>query len=116
MTLVIPLIRTIWLSLLTGLPKELTWVGFQNYIDIVKDPGIIDFSDWTDLFTSRLFIVGMLALAAALIVALISGRQTGHRLGVNGGSITALAFGAILIGFAFFTVVRGTISNNLWWK
>jgi len=115
MTLVIPLIRTIWLSLLTGLPKELTWVGFQNYIDIVKDPGIIDFSDWTDMFTSRLFIVGMLALAMALIVGLISGKQTGHRLGVNGGSLTALAFGAILIGFAFFTVVRGTISNNLWW-
>jgi alpha-glucoside transport system permease protein len=115
MTLVIPLIRTIWLSLLTGLPKELTWVGFQNYIDIVKDPGIIDFADWTDMFTSRLFIVGMLALAMALIVALISGKQTGHRLGVNGGSLTALAFGAILIGFAFFTVVRGTISNNLWW-
>lgn len=115
MTLVIPLIRTIWLSLLTGLPKELTWVGFQNYIDIVKDPGIIDFADWTDMFTSRLFIVGMLALAMALIVALISGKQTGHRLGVNGGSLTALAFGGILIGFAFFTVVRGTISNNLWW-
>jgi ABC-type sugar transport system permease subunit len=115
MTLVIPLIRTIWMSMLTGLPKELTWVGFQNYIDIVKDPGIIDFSNWTDMFTSRLFIIGMLALAAALIVALISGRQTGRRLGVNGGSLTAVVLGAILVGFAFFTVVRGTISNNLWW-
>jgi ABC-type sugar transport system permease subunit len=26
-----------------------------------------------------------------------------------------VVLGAILVGFAFFTVVRGTISNNLWW-
>ncbi len=115
MTLVIPLIRTIWLSLLTGLPKELTWIGIQNYIDIVKDPGIIDLSDWTDIFTSRLFLTGIFVLVIALVVARISGRQTGHRLGVNGGSLTALSAGAILIGFAVFTVIRGTISNNLWW-
>jgi alpha-glucoside transport system permease protein len=115
MTLVVPLIRTIWMSLLTGLPKELTWTGIQNYIDIVKDPTIIDLSSWTDIFTSRLFIAGMIALAIALIVSLISGKQTGHRFGINGGSLAAVSFGAILIGFAVFTVVRGTISNNLWW-
>ncbi len=115
MTLVIPLIRTMWLSLLTGPPRELTWTGLQNYVDIVKDPTIINLSHWSDLFTSRLFIAGVIVLIIGAVVAVVSGRQTGRRIGINGGSLTALATAIVLIGFAFFTVVRGTISNNLWW-
>ena len=115
MTLVIPLIRTIWLSLLTGLPKELTWTGLTNYVDIVTDPTIIDFSNFTNIFTSRLFVGGLLVLAIGIVVARLSGRRTGERLNLNGGSLAAISAGAILLGFAFFSVVRGTISNNLWW-
>ncbi|MCL1594268.1 MAG: sugar ABC transporter permease [Actinomycetia bacterium] len=115
MTLVIPLIRTIWLSLLTGLPKELTWTGLSNYVDIVTDPTIIDFSDWTDVFTSRLFIGGIVVLIIGLVVARISGKRTGERLGLNGGSLAAISAGFILVAFAVFASVRGTISNNLWW-
>jgi len=115
LTLVIPLIRTIWLSLLTGLPRELTWTGLSNYVDIVTDPTIIDLSNWTNIFTSRLFIGGVFILAIGLVVARISGKQTGERMSLNGGSLAALSGGAILIAFAVFASVRGTISNNLWW-
>ncbi len=115
MTLVIPLIRTIWMSLLSGLPKELTWAGLSNYVDIVTDPTIIDFSDWPDIFTSRLFISGVFVLVIGLVVARMSGRRTGERFNLNGGSLAAISAAVILLGFAFFSVVRGTISNNLWW-
>ncbi len=114
-TLVIPLIRTMWMSLLTGLPRELTWTGLSNYVDIVTDPTIIDFSDWADIFTSRLFVAGVLVLIVGFVVARISGKRTGERLNLNGGSLAAISGGVILVGFAFFAVVRGTISNNLWW-
>ena len=115
LTLVIPLIRTIWMSFLTGLPKELVWTGLSNYKYMVTDPNIIDFSDWREIFTSRLFFVGVGVLVIGLIVARISGRRTGDRLDLNGGSLAAFSVALMMFGLAFFTVVRGTISNNLWW-
>ena len=115
MTLVVPLIRTMWLSLLTGTPTKLEWTGLANYGDIATDPGIIDFSDWTDVFTSRLLWVGAVALLIGLVIARLSGRRLGQSMAVNGGSLSAMAFGFILVGFAVFAVIRGTISNNLWW-
>ena len=115
MTLVVPLLRTAVLSLQTGPPRELAYTGFDNYTEIFTDPNIIDASNWTSMFTSRLFWVGGIALLIGLAVARFTGRRSGTGFGLNGGSLSALSFGAILIGFAFFSVVRGTISNNLWW-
>ncbi len=115
MTLVLPLIKTMYLSLLTGTPTKLTWTGLTNYADIATDPGIIDFSDWTDIFTSRLLWVGVVALLVGMVIARFSGRRLGQTAALNGGSLSAIAFGVILVGFAGFAVVRGTISNNLWW-
>ncbi|MEN8113806.1 MAG: sugar ABC transporter permease [Actinomycetota bacterium] len=115
MTLVVPLIRTIWLSLLTGTPTKLAWTGFTNYADIATDPTIIDFSGWTEIFTSRLLWAGILILLVAFAIGRISGRRLGQKMGLNGGSLSAFAAGVILVGFAVFAVIRGTISNNLWW-
>ena len=115
MTLVIPLIRTAFLSLQTGPPVNLSFTGLDNYGEIFTDPNVIDASGWTEMFTSRLFWVGVIILAIGIIVARVSGRRTGEGFGLNGGSLSALAFGVILLGFAFFAVIRGTISNNLWW-
>ena len=115
MTLVVPLIRTAVLSLQAGPPRNLTFTGIDNYTEIFTDPTIINASNWTDMFTSRLFWVGVLVLLIGVAVARYTGRRSGEGFGLNGGSLSALAFGAILLGFAFFSVVRGTISNNLWW-
>ena len=115
MTLVIPLIRTGFLSLQTGPPVDLTFTGLTNYGDIFTDPTILNLENWTDMFTSRLFWAGVLVLAIGIIVARISGRRSGEGFGLNGGSLSTLAFAVILLGFSFFAVIRGTISNNLWW-
>ena len=56
-TLVVPLGRTIWLGFLTGTPRNLEWTGVTNYVTIFTDPGILNFSEWTSIFTSRMFWV-----------------------------------------------------------
>ena len=115
MTLVIPLIRTAVLSVQSGPPRDLSYTGLTNYQDIFTDPTIINASNWTDIFGSRLFWVGIIVLLIGVAVARYTGRRSGEGFGLNGGSLSALSFAFIMIGFAFFTVVRGTISNNLWW-
>jgi alpha-glucoside transport system permease protein len=115
MTLVIPLIRTAVLSMQTGPPRDLSYTGLTNYQSIFTDPTIINASNWTDIFGSRLFWVGIVVLLIGVAVARYTGRRSGEGFGLNGGSLSALSFAFIMIGFAFFTVVRGTISNNLWW-
>ncbi|MDJ0792047.1 MAG: sugar ABC transporter permease [Acidimicrobiia bacterium] len=115
MTLIIPLIRTGFLSLQSGPPVDLSFTGLTNYADIFTDPTILNLENWTNMFTSQLFWAGVVVLIIGIVVARISGQRTGEGFGINGGSLSALAFGVILLGFAFFAVMRGTISNNLWW-
>ena len=69
MTLVVPLIRTAVLSLQTGNPRDLSFTGLDNYAEIFTDPTIINTSNWTDMFTSRLFWAGVLVLLIGVAVA-----------------------------------------------
>ena len=113
--LLIPLGRTIWLSFLTGNPRELSWTGFSNYGDIFTDPGIIDFSGFGGMFGSRLFWMAIVLLGAGAVVGRFVGRRLGRTFSADGSSLTLLAAGVMLFGFALFTSIRGTIANNLWW-
>ena len=113
--LVIPLLRTIWLGFLTGNPRDLTWTGLTNYADIFSDPGIIDFGTAGDVIGSRLFWIAVVLLVIGTVVGRVLGRRVGTGFSVNSGSLSLLAGGVILFGFAIFTAVRGTIPNNLWW-
>ena len=113
--LVIPLGRTIWLGFLTGNPRELRWNGLTNYSDLFSDPGIIDFSGFGDIFTSRLFWAALILLVVGAVVGRLVGRGLGTSFSLDAGSLSLLGGGAALLGFALFTSVRGTIANNLWW-
>ena len=113
--LVIPLGRTIWLGFLTGNPRELRWNGLTNYSDLFSDPGIIDFSGFGDIFTSRLFLAAVILLVVGAVVGRLVGRGLGTGFSLDAGSLSLLGGGAALLGFALFTSVRGTIANNLWW-
>ncbi len=113
--LVIPLGRTIWLGFLTGNPKELTWTGLSNYAELFSDPGIIDFSKFPQMFSSRLFWSAAVLIVLALVVGTWLGRRVGRAFAASAGSLSLMGGGFILLGFAVFTSVRGTIPNNLWW-
>ncbi|MFQ5554539.1 MAG: carbohydrate ABC transporter permease [Acidimicrobiia bacterium] len=112
-TLVVPTARTIWLSFLDTRGEE--FVGLDNYGDIFTDDTIVDVADWTNIFTSRLFIVGAIVLGIGLVVSAVLGRRTGHRLDVGPSTMTPVVFGIFLLAFAVFSTLRGTIINNLWW-
>ena len=118
-TLLIPLGRTIWLGFLTGSPTNLEFTGLTNYSDIFQDPGIINFANWTDIFSSSLFWAGVALVVGGLALGAWIGRSGGTGLGTgfsfSAGTLSLLAGGAALLGFAVFVAVRGTISNNLWW-
>ncbi len=113
--LLFPLVRTIWLSLLTGNPRDLQWTGLTNYGEILTDPGIIDFSGFGEIFSSNMFWLAVVLLGAGFVTGRIAGRRLGGNFAAGGPSLTMLAFGVILFGFALFTSIRGTIPNNLWW-
>jgi ABC-type sugar transport system permease subunit len=118
-TLLIPLARTIWLGFLTGSPTDLQWTGLTNYGDIFTDPGIINFANWTSMFSSSLFWGGVLLVVGGIALGAWIGRSGGSGLGtgfsLSAGTLSLLAGGGALLGFAVFVAVRGTISNNLWW-
>ncbi len=118
-TLVIPLVRTIWLGFQTGAPRELRWTGLTNYSDIFTDPTIIDTSNWTAIFGSRLTWIAAVLILIGLGIGFWLGRSGGTGLGTgfatSAGTLTLLAGGVMLLGFSVFVSIRGTIANNLWW-
>ena len=118
-TLVIPLGRTIWLGFQTGSPNNLTWTGFTNYVNIFQDPGIINLSNWTSMFSSRMFWGAIVLVILGVALGAWLGRSGGSGLGtgfsMSAGTLTLLAGGVLLLGFAIFVAIRGTIPNNLWW-
>jgi alpha-glucoside transport system permease protein len=118
-TLVIPLGRTIWLGFLTGSPRNLEWTGLTNYGDILTDPGIIDLSDWTSMFSSRLFWGAILLIVLGVALGRWLGRSSGSGLGtgfsLTAGTVMLIVGGMVLLGFSVFVAIRGTIPNNLWW-
>jgi alpha-glucoside transport system permease protein len=116
-TLIIPLLRTIWLSFLGSetLFGKLSWVGLEQYGKIFTDPGIVNLDNWTGIFGSLLFQVGLVVAVIGIGVGIISGRRTGHGFDYSVSSLGSATLGAFLISWAVFAALRGTVFNNLWW-
>jgi ABC-type sugar transport system permease subunit len=113
-TLVVPTVRTLYLSLLDNRGEDL--VGAEQYEWIFTSDDIFGFDGITDLFTSRLFYVGLAALALGVFLAMRSGRAIGTRADFSSSATTlAIAAGVTFVLFALFTSARGVIWNNLWW-
>ena len=114
--LLIPLMRTIYLSFLTGRFNNLTWNGLENYGFIFTSEKSLDFSDWTNFFGSSLVWWGGGLLVLSLVVVLVQWlRSPDGRPRVGGGSVSPFVIGWFFIATAVFATLRGTIINNLWW-
>ena len=111
--LVIPAIRTFYLSLLDA--RSAKFVRIDNYLETVKAKASWDSTKWTDMFTSRLFYLGIIALAIAVVVGVIAKKRTGRAVEIGNSTVAPLVVGVLLVLFAAFTSFRGTIVNNLWW-
>jgi alpha-glucoside transport system permease protein len=112
-TLVVPTIRTIYLSFLDRNSQE--YVGLDNYRATFEDPTTWNASGFSNFFTSQLFYLGVILLFIALIVGVRMRRTTGRAVELGNPTSGPLIVGLLLLAFALFTALRGTIVNNLWW-
>jgi alpha-glucoside transport system permease protein len=111
--LIIPGIRTFYLSLLDNDSEG--FVGAENYGAIFSDRNSFDSSNWTNMFTSVPFLLGIALLVIAVIVGIIMFRKTGTAVELGNPTMAPLVVGGLLAAFGVFTALRGTIINNLWW-
>jgi len=111
--LVIPAIRTLYLSLLDRDSEE--FVGLDNYQTVFTDSDSLDLSNWASMFTSRLTIIGIILLTIAAVVGSRMKKQTGRAVEIGNPTLGPLVAGGLFLSFGIFTALRGTIINNLWW-
>jgi ABC-type sugar transport system permease subunit len=111
--LVVPAVRTIYLSFFDRRGEEI--IGFDNYSFIFTDPEIFNLANWRDIFSSGLFIWGLVLAVLGAIWAVAAGRRTGHRARFTPTTSGMSFLGIFLVLSAVFASLRGTIFNNLWW-
>ena len=111
--LVAPLIRTIYLSFYDRRSEE--FIGWDNYSNIFNNPNSVNLDNWTDMFTSRILIFGLILLMLGVLGGLYGGRKTRQGFEKSGLSITPIGLGFFLVAVGILASIRGTIFNNLWW-
>ncbi len=111
--LVIPALRTAYLSLLDA--DSVDFVGIENYQSVFDDKNSLDLDNWTNMFTSVPFILGMILLAVAVVVGIAMKKRTGRAVEIGNPTVAPLVVGLLFVAFGAFTAMRGTLINNLWW-
>jgi alpha-glucoside transport system permease protein len=111
--LVIPAIRTMYLSLLDA--DSVDFVGIDNYTVVFQDENSLDLTNWTNMFTSMPFILGVILLVIAIVVGVSMKKRTGRAVEIGNPTVAPLVVGLLLVCFGAFTAMRGTLINNLWW-
>lgn len=112
--LVVPTVRTVYLSFFDSSSES--FVGGENFGWIFTNDDIFSLEGLGNIFTSRLFFIGLIALIVTLVVARRSGQAigTGFDFSQSGPLIGAAAAVTFLL-FAVFSNLSGVIWNNLWW-
>jgi ABC-type sugar transport system permease subunit len=72
-TLVIPTIRTIWLSLLDD--RSIAFVGIAQYRSAFGNPNFYNVSRWPDIFVSTEFLVFALILPIGMLIILLTRKR-----------------------------------------
>jgi ABC-type sugar transport system permease subunit len=111
--LLAPLIRTIYLSFLNRRATES--VGWDNYTAIFRSKSFVNFDNWENIFTSRLFYLALALLALGILVGMIAGRRTSQAFERAPSSLGPILVGFFILSCAILASIRGTIFNNVWW-
>jgi len=111
--LVIPAIRTLYLSFFDRDSEDLVW--FENYIETFTDTTSLDLSGFWDAFFNWPMRIGLILVVIFISVGKKMKDRTGKWVELGSPSLGPLVLGGMFLAFAFFTTSRGTIVNNLWW-
>ena len=119
--LVVPAIRTVITSLLDRDSEN--FVGLDNYEELVTSENFLDWRSWSgddgtwNVLTSSLtWLGGFLILAGIAIAYSINWTRNRTRgLEHSPTSRGTMLTGVFLLAFAFFSVIRGTFPNTIWW-
>jgi alpha-glucoside transport system permease protein len=111
--LLIPLIRTIYLSFRNRNGTEN--VGWDNYNEIFTNKNSVNLENWDNMFTSRLFWIGLVLVGLGVLAGVIAGRRTSQPFERGPGSLVPAAIGFFILSCAILSSIRGTIFNNIWW-
>ena len=112
-TLVIPALRTFYLSFLDRDSED--FVGVDNYTETFTNDTSLDLSGWGDMFFNWPMRFGLLLLVIFVVIGRQAKQRTGRLVELGSPSMFPMLIGGMLVAFAVFTTLRGTIINNLWW-
>ena len=119
--LVVPAVRTILTSFLDRDSEE--FVGLDNYEHLITSETFLDWRSWSgddgtwNVLTSRLTWFGLFLIIAGIGIAYSINWTRNRTSGLDHSptSRATMAVGFFLLAFAFFSVIRGTFSNTIWW-
>ena len=112
--LVVPTVRTVYLAFFDERGEN--YLGGENFGWIFGDDSLFSTDGLSDMFTSRLFVLGAVAIAVAAALALRNGKRIGVRYDFSSsGTTLAIGTGVTFVLFALFSSATGVVWNNLWW-
>lgn len=112
--LVVPAVRTIYLSFRSRRGEEA--VGLENYRSILGDTDVFSLDGAGAIASSRLFVVAVVIVVAAVAHLLLRGPARGRGLDAGGPvPVVSLSTAAALVVLAMMGALRGVIWNNLFW-
>jgi alpha-glucoside transport system permease protein len=111
--LLAPLVRTLYLSFYNRNGTQS--VGWDNYNEIFTNKNSVNFTNWANIFTSKLFYLALALLALGIIIGVIAGRRTSQPFERGPSSLGPIMAGFFVLSCAILASIRGTIFNNVWW-
>jgi len=111
--LLVPLIRTIYLSFRNrngSMP-----VAWDNYEGIFTNKSSVNIDNWRNVFTSRLWWIGLALILLGTLAGILAGRRTRQSFERGPGSVGPIMVGFFVLACAILSTIRGTILNNVWW-
>ena len=113
-TLVIPAIRTFYLSFLDGDSEAVVWL--DNYQETFSDKTTLEPVE-LDEHVHQPAVLHRPRHARHLVRHRLRGQAStrGEAVEIGNPTVAPLLAGGFFVAFAVFTAFRGTIPNNLWW-
>lgn len=119
--LVVPAIRTIITSFLDRDSEQ--FVGLDNYEELVRSERFLDWRSWSgddgtwNVLTSQLTWIGLFLIVVGFAIASSVNWTRNRTRGLDHSPTSrgSILVGGFLLAFAFFSVIRGTFPNTIWW-